>query len=444
MPKPKASDAARLWARARRAMPGGVNSPVRAFRAVGGEPFFVARGRGSRVWDADGRELLDYVGSWGPLILGHAPRAVVAAILGAAPAGTGFGAPTVAELELAEAVTRAFPSMEMVRLVNSGTEAVMSAVRLARGFTGRDRIVKFAGGYHGHADGLLVRSGSGAATFSVPDSRGVPAGYAAGTLVAGYNDLESVRRLIERHGPEVAAIVVEPVAGNMGVVPPADGFLAGLRRMATDNGSLLVFDEVITGFRVARGGMQELTGIRPDLTVLGKILGGGLPVGAYGGRRDVMEQLAPLGPVYQAGTLSGNPLVAAAGLATLRALEEPGAYARLERRGSELERGLRSAAADAGVPATVNRVGSMLTVFFTDGPVTDYASALRADVGRYASFFRAMLAAGISLPPSQFEALFLSTAHSAGDVARTVEAAAGAFRAVLSGARPARVAAAGP
>ena len=265
MPKPKASDAARLWARARRAMPGGVNSPVRAFRAVGGEPFFVARGRGSRVWDADGRELLDYVGSWGPLILGHAPRAVVAAILGAAPAGTGFGAPTVAELELAEAVTRAFPSMEMVRLVNSGTEAVMSAVRLARGFTGRDRIVKFAGGYHGHADGLLVRSGSGAATFSVPDSRGVPAGYAAGTLVAGYNDLESVRRLIERHGPEVAAIVVEPVAGNMGVVPPADGFLAGLRRMATDNGSLLVFDEVITGFRVARGGMQELTGIRPEI-----------------------------------------------------------------------------------------------------------------------------------------------------------------------------------
>ncbi len=425
LPGPRSRE---LFAKAKAIMPGGVNSPVRAFGAVGGEPPFIARARGSHVWDADGREMIDYVCSWGPLILGHAADEVVNAIKAAAEKGTSFGAPTAAEVELAEVVIRAFPSIEMVRLVNSGTEAAMSAIRLARGFTGRDKVIKFDGGYHGHADGLLVKAGSGAATLSIPGSAGVPASYAAETLVARYNDLDSVSRLIEAHGDDTACIIVEPVAGNMGVVPPAEGFLEGLRRLSTENGILLLFDEVITGFRVAFGGMQELTGVRADLTVLGKIIGGGLPIGAYGGRREIMEHLAPVGPVYQAGTLSGNPIATAAGLVTLHALEGKGLYESLEAKGAELERGLREVAAGCGIPATINRVGSMMTLFFNEGQVTDYESAKRSDGDRYARYFRAMLASGISLPPSQFEAFFLSTAHTEEDLSRTLEASRRAMK----------------
>ena len=412
-----------LFGKAKKIMPGGVNSPVRAYGAVGGEPLFVARAKGSRVWDADGREFIDYVCSWGPLILGHAPEEIVKAVTAAAEKGTSVGAPTEAEVELAGVVARAFPSIEMVRLVSSGTEATMSAIRLARGFTGRSKVVKFEGGYHGHADGLLVKAGSGAATLSIPGSAGVPEGYVAETLLARYNDLASVRRLVEAHTDNIACVIVEPVAGNMGVVPPADGFLAGLRELCTANGILLVFDEVITGFRVAFGGMQELSGVRADITTLGKILGGGLPVGAYGGRREIMERLAPLGDVYQAGTLSGNPLATAAGLAALGALEGGGVYESLDRKGAALGTGLDEAARSAGVPVVINRVGSMMTLFFCEGPVTDYESAKLCDTERYARYFRGMLARGVSLPPSQFEALFVSTAHTDEDVSRTVEAA---------------------
>jgi len=418
----------RLWKRAQELIPGGVNSPVRAFGAVGGEPPFISRAEGSRVWDVDGREMIDYVCSWGPLILGHAPEQVVGAVQAAASLGTSFGAPTGAEVEIAEIVTRAFPSVEMVRLVNSGTEAAMSALRLARGFTGRNKVVKFEGCYHGHTDGLLVKAGSGAATFSIPGSHGVPDGYVAETLIAQYNDLDSVKQLVAEHGADLACIIVEPVAGNMGVVLPAQGFLAGLREICSESGALLVFDEVITGFRVAFGGMQERTGIRADLTVLGKIIGGGLPIGAYGGRRDVMEQLAPLGPVYQAGTLSGNPIATAAGLATLKALEGPDVYASLDATGAALEEGLCEAASSAGVSATVNRVGSMMTAFFNDGPVTDYASAKRSDTERYGRYFRRMLGGGVALAPSQFEAAFVSTAHTEEDISRTVEIAAEAMK----------------
>jgi glutamate-1-semialdehyde 2,1-aminomutase len=412
-----------LWERASGLMPGGVNSPVRAFGAVGGVPPFIAEGKGPRVRDVDGCELVDYVASWGPLVLGHAPDEVVEAVRRAAGSGTSFGAPTEAEVELAERIARAFPSIEMVRLVNSGTEAAMSALRLARGFTGRSKVVKFEGGYHGHADGLLVKAGSGAATFGVPGSAGVPEGYARETLLARYNDLASVEALFDRHGDDVACVIVEPVAGNMGVVPPAKGFLQGLRALSDRVGALLVFDEVITGFRVALGGMQERAGVRADLTVLGKIIGGGLPVGAYGGRREIMESLSPLGPVYQAGTLSGNPIATAAGLAALRALERPGFYEELERKGAALERALTDACSAAGVAATLNRVGSMMTLFLCDGPVTDYDSARRSDTGRYAAWFHGMLARGISLPPSQFEALFVSAAHTEEDIALTARAA---------------------
>jgi glutamate-1-semialdehyde 2,1-aminomutase len=405
-----------LFERAQRVMPGGVNSPVRAFRAVGGSPFFVARAEGARIVDADGRSYLDFLGSWGPLILGHAAPVVVEAVSEALRRGTSYGAPTPGEVEMAEAITAAFPSMEMVRLVSSGTEAAMSAIRLARGATGRDVIVKFDGCYHGHADSLLVKAGSGGATFGVPDSLGVPRALAALTLTAPYNDLEAMRRLFRERGGEVAAVIVEPVAGNMGVVPPTSGFLAGLRELCTSHGALLVFDEVITGFRVARGGAQALYGVRPDLTCLGKIIGGGLPVGAYGGARALMSRVAPLGAVYQAGTLSGNPLAVAAGLATIRALDEPGVYERLERLGRQLERGMADAAASAGIPLTVNRVGSMLTAFFAEGPVTDYASAKRADTKRYASFFHGMLEQGIFLAASQFEAAFVSLAHTERDL----------------------------
>jgi glutamate-1-semialdehyde 2,1-aminomutase len=421
------SESSRLFSRAEKIMPGGVNSPVRAFRGVGGEPFFVARGEGARIWDVDGRVYLDFLGSWGPLVLGHAAPAVVLAVTEAARRGTSYGAPTALEVELAEAITAAYPSMEMVRLVSSGTEAAMSALRLARGATGRDLLVKFDGCYHGHADSLLVKAGSGGATFSIPDSQGVPAALAAMTLTAPFNDLGAVRDLFRAKGESIAAVIVEPVAGNMGVVAPAPGFLEGLREETARHGALLIFDEVITGFRVAYGGAQARYGVRPDLTCLGKIVGGGLPIGAYGGRRDLMAHVAPLGAVYQAGTLSGNPLAVAGGLATVRALQAPGVYERLEALGARLERGLCAAAEKTGVPLTVNRVGSMLTAFFCATPVTDYASARRADTQRYARYFHAMLARGVFLAPSQFEAAFVSLAHTESDLDEASGAAAEAL-----------------
>jgi glutamate-1-semialdehyde 2,1-aminomutase len=425
----KAASSQRLFVAAEQVIPGGVNSPVRAFRGVGGQPFFVARAAGPRLWDVDGRSYLDFVGSWGPLILGHAPAVVVEAISEAAAKGTSYGAPTAGEVEMAEILTSACPSMELVRLVSSGTEAAMSAIRVARGATGRDLIVKFEGCYHGHADSLLVKAGSGGATFSIPDSQGVPAGLARLTVTVPFNDLEAVRQVFQARGHEVAGVIVEPVAGNMGVVPPAPAFLAGLRELCTRHGALLIFDEVITGFRVAWGGAQARYGVRPDLTCLGKIIGGGLPVGAYGGRRDVMAHIAPLGGVYQAGTLSGNPLAVAAGLATLRALQQSDPYARLERLGAMLESGLKAAAEKVGVTVTINRVGSMLTAFFTPGPVIDWTTAARADRSRYARFFHAMLARGIYLAPSQFEAAFVSLAHTEADLAEAARAAAEALAA---------------
>ena len=407
----------RLFARARRLIPGGVNSPVRSFGAVGGTPPFIAGGSGARVRDVDGNEYLDFVGSWGPLVLGHAHPAVVEAVQRAAADGTSFGAPTEGELELAELIARAMPSIEMLRLVNSGTEAAMSAIRIARAYTGRSKLVKFNGNYHGHADGLLVKAGSGAATYGVPTSAGVPLGYAAETLVAEYNDLASVEALFDANVNQIAAVIIEPVAGNMGVVPPADGFLAGLRRLCDDNGALLVFDEVITGFRVAYGGAQERYRVRPDLTCLGKIIGGGLPVGAYGGRADVMQMAAPLGPAYQAGTLSGNPLATAAGIACLHELAKPGVYDTLEALGADAESGLRAAGDATGVAVTVNRVGSALTAFFTESPVTTWEEAASSDTGRYAVFFHGLLERGVYVAPSQFEAAFVSLAHTAGDIA---------------------------
>jgi len=417
------TDSKGLFTTATGVIPGGVNSPVRAFRGVGGEPFFVARGSGARLWDVDGREYLDFLGSWGPLILGHAAAPVVDAIVAAARSGTSYGTPTPLEVEMAAAIAAAYPSIELVRLVSSGTEAAMSAIRLARGATGRPVLVKFDGCYHGHADSLLVKAGSGGATFSIPDSAGVPEALAALTLTAPFNDLDAVKAIFAARGGEIAAVIVEPIAGNMGVVPPAPGFLAGLREVTRAHGALLIFDEVITGFRVAYGGAQELYGIRPDLTCLGKIIGGGLPVGAYGGRRDVMSQIAPLGSVYQAGTLSGNPLAVAAGLATLRQLADRGVYARLEALGQAVERGLRQAAQQAGVALTVNRVGSMLTGFFCPGPVSDYATARSANTKRYARFFHGMLRRGVFLAPSQFEAAFVSLAHTEADIAQAARAA---------------------
>ena len=416
-----------LFTSAGRLMPGGVNSPVRAFRGVGGTPFFVARASGARIEDVDGRSYIDFLGSWGPLILGHAHPSVVEALGDAARRGTSYGAPTEGEVEMAALIARAMPSIEMLRLVSSGTEAAMSAIRLARGATGRDLVVKFDGCYHGHADSLLVKAGSGGATFGVPDSGGVPAALAALTVALPFNDLDAVGRFMAERGSEVAVVVVEPVAGNMGVVPPAPGYLQGLRELCTRHGALLLFDEVITGFRVAPGGAQALYGVRPDLTCLGKIIGGGLPVGAYGGRRDLMEQVSPLGGVYQAGTLSGNPLAVAAGLATLRALADPEVYRRLEALGARLASGLQDAGARAGVPLRVNRVGSMLTGFFTGDPVVDLASAKRSDTARYARFFHGMLDRGVFLAASQFEAAFVSLAHTDDDV----EAAAQAVRETL-------------
>ena len=412
-----------LFQDACRYFPGGVNSPVRAFRAVGGDPFFVSHAAGSRITDADGRSYIDYVGSWGPMILGHAHPQVVAAIQKAAEAGTSYGAPTELETRLAGLVQAAFPSLERMRFVSSGTEACMSALRVARGFTRRDAILKFEGCYHGHADSLLVKAGSGALTFGVPDSLGVPADLARHTLTVPYNDLEAVRSVFRERGAEIAAVIVEPVAGNMGVIHPRPGFLEGLREVTRRSGALLIFDEVITGFRIAWGGAQEVFGMRPDLTCLGKIVGGGLPVGVYGGRADVLEQVAPLGGIYQAGTLSGNPLAMAAGIETLTLLQAPRCYADLETKGRQLADGLMQAAAAARIPVQVSRMGSMLTAFFTGLPVADYATAKTADTTRYGVFFRAMLARGISLAPSQFEAAFISAAHSREDLDATAAAA---------------------
>jgi glutamate-1-semialdehyde 2,1-aminomutase len=416
-------------ARAERRIPGGVNSPVRAFQAVGGAPPFIAQASGARLTDVDGKTYLDYVSSWGPLILGHAHPAVVAAVEQAARRGTSFGAPTPLEVELAEEISAAFPSIEKVRLVNSGTEAVMSAVRLARAATGRKVIVKFEGCYHGHSDSLLAKAGSGLATLNLPDSAGVPEEFVRFTLTLPYNDLGAVEKVFAERGKEIAAVIVEPGAGNMGCVPPQRGFLEGLRAVTDKHGALLIFDEVITGFRIAYGGAQERFGVRADLTTLGKIIGGGLPVGAYGGRAELMDQVAPLGPVYQAGTLSGNPLAVSAGLAALGELKKPRVYERLEALGATLGDGLAAAARAAGVAVQVNRCGSMLTVFFTGEPVTDYASAKRADTSRFAGWHRALLERGVYWPASQFEAAFVSLAHTEADLEQTLEAARAAFAA---------------
>ena len=420
---------AQAFAEAQRYLPGGVDSPVRAFRAVGGTPPFIDRAAGAYLYDLDGNGYIDYVGSWGPLIAGHAHPEVVARLHAAVDRGTSYGAPTEAETELARRVVEMVPSIEMVRFVNSGTEATMAALRLARAATGRSKVVKFAGCYHGHADAFLVKAGSGAATFGVPDSPGVTETTARDTLTARFNDAGSVRELFAAHPGEIAAVIVEPVVGNMGVVPPDWGFLQDLRELCDAEDALLIFDEVMTGFRVAFGGAQERYNVRPDLTTLGKIIGGGLPVGAYGGRRDLMEMVAPAGPVYQAGTMSGNPIAMAAGLATLRVIEEDGAlYDRLERLGAALEWGIGEAINRTGVPCTFARVGSMWTLFFVPERVTSWDVAARADRQRYARFFHAMLDRGIALAPSQFEANFLSAAHGSDDIDRTVAAVSEALQ----------------
>lgn len=421
------SNSRKLFSRARRILPGGVNSPVRAFGAVGASPLFVRRASGARLEDVDGNVLIDYVMSWGPLIHGHAPRGLVKALASASACGTSFGAPGPLEVELGERVRELMPSVERVRFVNSGTEATMSAVRVARAATGRERILKFEGCYHGHADSFLIQAGSGALTLGVPTSPGVTRGSVADTLVAAYNDLESVRRAFDANRGQIAALIVEPIAGNMGLVPPADGFLSGLSEICRANGSLLIFDEVISGFRASRGGAQELTGVIPDLTCLGKIIGGGLPVGAYGGRAALMKLVSPEGPVYQAGTLSGNPLAMTAGLWSLKGLR-PRLYARLAMLGRRLAAGLADAARQADVPLQVNAIGSLLTPFFTDRPVRDYRTATLADTKQYARFFRGMLARGVYPPPSQFEAWFLSAAHTVRDVDTTIAAARGAMK----------------
>lgn len=411
-----------LLKRATAVVPGGVNSPVRAFRSVGLSPHFIRSGKGCRIVDEDGNEFIDYVGSWGPLILGHAQPEILEAIGRTMMDGTSFGAPTRREVEMAEIITELVPSIEMVRLVNSGTEATMSAIRLARGFTGRDKIIKFSGCYHGHSDGLLARAGSGATTFALPDSQGVPAQVVELTVVVPYNDLAAVQACFEQIPEAVAAVIVEPVAGNMGVVPPAEGFLRGLRDLCTQYGALLIFDEVITGFRLALGGAQAVFGVTPDLTCLGKIIGGGLPLAAFGGPRSIMESLAPVGGVYQAGTLSGNPLAVAAGLTALNLLRRENPYAELERKSALLADGLEGIFSRKGIPHTINRVGSMLSVFFHPGPITSYEEALQADREAFSRFFGRMLEQGIYLAPSAFEAWFVGMAHAGVDIERTLEA----------------------
>ncbi|HIE26825.1 TPA: glutamate-1-semialdehyde-2,1-aminomutase [Candidatus Poribacteria bacterium] len=404
-------------------IPGGVNSPVRAFRTVGGNPLFIKRGKGSKIYDIDDNEYIDYVCSWGPLILGHAHPKVVAAIQNAAEYGTSYGAPTELETELAEIIVNAVPSIDLVRMVSSGTEAAMSAIRLARGYTQRDKIIKVEGCYHGHADCLLVKAGSGAATFGVPDSAGVPADFAQHTITVPFNDAEAVRIAIQQNPEQVACVILEPIAGNMGVVPPTDGYLAEIREITAQKGVVLIFDEVITGFRVAFGGAQELYDVIPDMTCLGKIIGGGMPVGAYGGKREIMECIAPLGPVYQAGTLSGNPLAMSAGIATLKILSEPVVYEKLENRSSALAEGLLEATKAAGVDAYHTRVGSMLSIFFTSEQVVDYTTAKTSDTDRFAAYFRGLLERGIYIAPSQFESGFVSLAHSDDDIQTTIRAA---------------------
>jgi glutamate-1-semialdehyde 2,1-aminomutase len=413
----------KLFEEAKKHIPGGVNSPVRAFRSVGGEPLFIKKAKGSKIYDADGKPYLDYVLSWGPMILGHAHPRVTAALKKAIVNGTSFGAPTELEITLAKMVKKAFPSIELVRMVSSGTEATMSAIRVARGYTRRDKIVKFEGGYHGHGNSLLVKAGSGVATFGLPDSPGVPADLAKLTITIPYNDLEAFKNIASREGEQIACIIVEPVAGNMGCVPPEPGFLEGLRRVCDQYGIILIFDEVMTGFRVAYGGAQQLYKIKPDMTCLGKVIGGGLPVGAFGGRREIMENVAPIGPIYQAGTLSGNPLAMTAGIETLKLLSKPGVYKTLEKTSSDLQRGLSDAAKETGVPTTFNRVGSMFTGFFTDRKVKDFASAKTSDTGRFGKYFLSMLKNGVNLAPSQFEAAFLSLAHTKADINKTIEAA---------------------
>jgi glutamate-1-semialdehyde 2,1-aminomutase len=419
-----------LFVRAQKRIPGGVNSPVRAFRSVGGDPRFIQSGKGCRVVDADGTPYIDYVGSWGPLILGHCAAPVQAALRKQIQLGTSFGAPTEGEVILAEMISEAIPSIEKVRLVNSGTEATMSAIRLARAFTGRNKIIKFDGGYHGHVDSLLVKAGSGLATLGMADSHGILPEDAFYTISVPYNNFSIVQQMLERNRSEIAAVIIEPVAGNMGTVLPEHGFLQKLRKLTREHGALLIFDEVISGFRFTYGGVQDLLRVKPDLTCLGKIIGGGLPVGAYGGHHDIMKWVAPEGSVYQAGTLSGNPLAVAAGIATLNALKKPGVYPKIERLAAELVSGLKTAARNAEVPVWINSMGSMFTVFFTANPVTDYQSAKTSDTARYSRFFHALLNRGVYFPPSQFEACFVSLAHMRKDINATIAAAKEAFKAV--------------
>ncbi len=415
---------------AQKVIPGGVNSPVRAFKAVGGNPLFIEKGKGSKIFDIDGSEYIDYVLSWGALLLGHAHPDISAAIKGAVDRGTSYGAPTEAEVTFAKMINRIYPSMEMVRLVSSGTEATMSAIRLARGYTWRDKIIKFEGCYHGHSDSLLVKAGSGAVTFGLPDSPGVPADLAKKTITLPFNDLNVVKNAVERESNEIACIIVEPVPGNMGLILPEDGFLEGLRKLCTNHGIVLIFDEVMSGFRVAHGGAQGLFNIRPDMTCLGKVIGGGLPIAVFGGKREIMEKIAPIGPVYQAGTLSGNPLAVTAGIESLKILERPGIYDPLFKKTRDLREGLEDAARMAGVPVYTTSVGSELCIFFNKEKVVDYTTAKRSDTKAFSGFFQAMLAKGVYLPPSQFETLFLSTMHSDEDINKTIEAARRAFREV--------------
>ncbi len=418
----------KLFIKAKKVMPGGVNSPVRACRSVGMDPLFIQRAEGSKLFDADGNSFIDYVGSWGPMILGHRHPQVISAIEDVLSRGTSFGAPTDLEVELAEMVISAVPSVEMVRMVNSGTEATMSAVRLARGVTGRDLIIKFDGCYHGHGDTFLVKAGSGVATLGIPGSPGVPKACVQNTLSLPYNDTQRLQEIFSEKGKTVAAVIVEPVAGNMGLVPPDLAFLKALRELTQDHGAVLIFDEVMTGFRVAYGGVQALHGIMPDLTCMGKVIGGGLPVGAYGGKAEIMLNIAPEGPVYQAGTLSGNPVAMAAGIATLKILKEPGFYGTLEASSAMLEKGLKEAAEEAGISIAINRVGSMMGLFFTDKPVSNFAEAQKSNVNLFSAYYKGMLEHGIYLAPSQYEAAFVSSAHSKTDIEKTTRAASKVFK----------------